>query len=172
VNIPFTTTAGFDGETKVNFAGSSSNPNIDVLGVPSVTVSGLAADIDGNGRVTGADLLFIDQYLLLRNNPNVDAILQSSFNLFSTETVGATNTTGAALRSAIANGVNRLAFDVDGNGQVTGGDIFLIRQGLLLKNNPNVNTILETTFNLFTSELTGPRNTGAEINAFISGVLG
>jgi hypothetical protein len=80
--------------------------------------------------------------------------------------------TGAALRSAIGNGVNNLAFDVDGNGQVTGGDIFLIRQGLLLKNNPNVNAILETTFNLFTSELTGPRNTGAEINAFISGVLG
>ncbi|WP_200987580.1 S8 family serine peptidase [Anabaenopsis elenkinii] len=130
------------------------------------------ADIDGNGRVTGADLLFIDQYLLLRNNPNVDAILQSSFNLFSTETVGATNTTGSALRSAIANGVNNLAFDVDGNGQVTGGDIFLIRQGLLLKNNPNVNAILETTFNLFTSELTGPRNTGAEINAFTSGLLG
>ncbi|MDH6105900.1 SGNH/GDSL hydrolase family protein, partial [Anabaenopsis tanganyikae CS-531] len=130
------------------------------------------ADIDGNGRVTGADLLFIDQYLLLRNNPNVDAILQTSFNLFSTETVGATNTTGAALRSAIANGVNNLAFDVDGNGQVTGGDIFLIRQGLLLKNNPNVNAILETTFNLFTSELTGPRNTGAEINAFTSGLLG
>ncbi|MDH6100351.1 hypothetical protein NWP21_16195 [Anabaenopsis sp. FSS-46] len=172
VNIPFTTTAGFDGESTVNFAGSSSNPNIDVLGVPSVTVSGLAADIDGNGRVTGADLLFIDQYLLLRNNPNVNAILQSSFNLFSTETVGATNTTGAALRSAIANGVNRLAFDVDGNEQVTGGDIFLIRQGLLLKNNPNVNAILQTTFNLFTSELTGQRNTGAEINAFISELLG
>ncbi|MDB9444753.1 CARDB domain-containing protein [Anabaena sp. CS-542/02] len=129
------------------------------------------ADIDGNGRVTGADLLFIDQYLLLRNNPNVDAILESSFNLFSTETVGATNTTGAALRSAIANGVNNLAFDVDGNGQVTGGDIFLIRQGLLLKNNPNVNAILETTFNLFTSELTGQRNTGTEINTFISDLL-
>ncbi|MDH6092723.1 PKD domain-containing protein [Anabaenopsis arnoldii] len=136
------------------------------------TVSGLAADIDGNGKVTGADLLLIDQYLLLRNNPNVDAILQSSFNLFSTETVGATNTTGTALRSAIANGVNKLAFDVDGNGQVTGGDIFLIRQALLLKNNPNVNAILETTFNLFTSELTGPRNTGAKINAFISSLLG
>ncbi|MDB9445225.1 Calx-beta domain-containing protein, partial [Anabaena sp. CS-542/02] len=105
LNIPFTPTGEFDGETKVNFAANSGNPNIDVLGVPSVTVSGLAADIDGNGRVTGADLLFIDQYLLLRNNPNVDAILQSSFNLFSTETVGATNTTGAALRSAIANGV-------------------------------------------------------------------
>ncbi|QOV21138.1 dockerin type I domain-containing protein [Anabaenopsis elenkinii] len=44
----------------------------------NTAVSGLAADIDGNGRVTGADLLFIDQYLLLRNNPNVDAILQSS----------------------------------------------------------------------------------------------
>ncbi|MDB9541509.1 hypothetical protein, partial [Anabaenopsis arnoldii] len=121
--------------------------------------------------VTGADLLFIDQYLLLRNNPNVDAILQTSFNLFSTETVGATNTTGAALRSAIADGVNNLDFDVDSNGQVTGGDIFLIRQGLLLRNNPNVNAILQTTFNLFTSELTGQRNTGAEINAFISDLL-
>ena len=33
----------------------------------------------------------------------------------------ATNTTGAALRNAIANGMNRLAFDVDNNGQVTGG---------------------------------------------------
>jgi hypothetical protein len=172
VNIPFTTTAGFNGETTVNFAGSSGNPNVDVLGVPSVTVSGLAADIDGNGRVTGADLLFISQYLLLRNNPNVDAILQSSFNLFSSETVGSTNTTGAALRNAIANGVNRLAFDVDNNGQVTGGDIFLMTQGLLLKSNPNVNAILQSSFNLFTSELTGPRNTGAEINAFISGVLG
>ncbi|MDB9447555.1 Calx-beta domain-containing protein, partial [Anabaena sp. CS-542/02] len=172
VNIPFTTTAGFDGESRVNFAASSGNPGVDVLGVPSVTVSGLAADIDGNGRVTGADLLFISQYLLLRNNPNVDAILQSSFNLFSTETVGATNTTGAALRNAITNGVNRLAFDVDSNGQVTGGDIFLINQGLLLKNNSNVNAILQTTFNLFTSELTGPRNTGAEINAFISELLG
>ncbi|QOV24559.1 hypothetical protein IM676_03480 [Anabaenopsis elenkinii CCIBt3563] len=172
VNIPFTTTAGFNGESTVNFAANSGNPNVDVLGVPSVTVSGLAADIDGNGRVTGADLLFISQYLLLRNNPNVDAILQSSFNLFSTETVGATNTTGAALRNAITNGVNRLAFDVDGNGQVTGGDIFLINQGLLLKSNPNVNAILQTSFNLFTSELTGPRNTGAEINAFISELLG
>jgi hypothetical protein len=172
LNIPFTTTAGFDGESTVNFAANSGNPNVDVLGVPSVTVSGLAADIDGNGRVTGADLLFISQYLLLRNNPNVDAILQSSFNLFSTETVGATNTTGAALRNAITNGVNRLAFDVDGNGQVTGGDIFLINQGLLLKNNPNVDAILQTSFNLFTSELTGPRNTGAEINAFISELLG
>jgi uncharacterized delta-60 repeat protein len=172
LNIPFTTTAGFDGESTVNFAANSGNPNVDVLGVPSVTVSGLAADIDGNSRVTGADLLFISQYLLLRNNPNVDAILQSSFNLFSTETVGATNTTGAALRNAITNGVNRLAFDVDGNGQVTGGDIFLINQGLLLKNNPNVDAILQTSFNLFTSELTGPRNTGAEINAFISELLG
>ncbi|MDH6099509.1 pre-peptidase C-terminal domain-containing protein [Anabaenopsis sp. FSS-46] len=172
VNIPFTTTSGFDGETTVNFAGSSGNPNVDVLGVPSVTVSGLAADIDGNGRVTGADLLFISQYLLLRNNPNVDAILQSSFNLFSTETVGATDTTGAALRNAIANGVNKLAFDVDGNEQVTGGDIFLMNQGLLLKSNPNVNAILQTSFNLFTSELTGARNTGAEINAFISELLG
>ena len=45
-------------------------------------------------------------------------------------------------------------------------------QGLLLKSNPNVNAILQSSFNLFTSELTGPRNTGSEINAFISELLG
>ncbi|MBU6346777.1 MAG: hypothetical protein KGR70_16060 [Cyanobacteria bacterium REEB494] len=63
-------------------------------------------------------------------------------------------TTGATV--TIVDGAVR---DIDGNGVFTGSDAFLINQFLAERNNPNRNSILETTFARFPSETVGSTNT-------------
>jgi len=122
-----------------------------------------ALDIDGNGSATVEDTFLINQYLLLEGNGNRNSILESTFGLFDIQ--GATNTTGAQLSAAIQ---PRLSlFDIDGNGRTTGSDVFLINQYLLFGN-----TNLEEKANLFGNDLNGPINTGAELSAALSSLVG
>ena len=125
-------------------------------------------DIDGNDTVTTADVFLINQYLLFEGNGNRDSILQSTFESFGIQ--GATNTTGAALSGAIQPQLS--LFDIDDNGRTTGSDVFLINQYLLLGGNSNRNSILEQTASIFGNDLNGPINTGAELSAAISALVG
>lgn len=134
---------------------------------------GLLADIDGNGQVTGADVFLANQFLLGQTNPNVGAILEQTFQAFSSETQGAPNNTGAELIAILEPRFDNLDFDIDGNNQVTGADIFLMNQFLLGQSNPNVDAILEQTFQAFSSETQGaPNNTGPELRAVLDPLFG
>jgi hypothetical protein len=63
-------------------------------------------------------------------------------------------------------------FDVDGNGRTSGGDVFLINQYLVFGSNPNLNSILEQVANAFGNDLNGPNQTGAQLSAALSSLVG
>ena len=131
-------------------------------------VDGKVADIFGNGTVTAESVFLISQYLLQEDSLNLDTLLQTTFGLFSID--GATNDTGSELSAAIQAQIS--LFDIDGNGNTSVGDVFLINQFLLQEGSGNRDAILEQVANAFGNDLNGPNQAGSELSAALSNLLG
>lgn len=158
-------------------AATSSDPNYDGLNPPNVRVTNQdqgdnigtgdpLTDVDGDQQVSSADIFLATQFLLGQDNPNLPFILEEVFSAFDAETQGAPNSNGDVLQDVLDQQFEGRIFDVDGNGQITGVDLFFMDQYLLNLANPNLGGLLETTFQTFSSETQGaPNNTGSELQS-------
>ncbi|WP_435183501.1 beta strand repeat-containing protein [Cylindrospermopsis raciborskii G7] len=90
--------------------------------------------------------------------PINDAIIEGNQSVILSLTDGATYDLGATTGATVTI-VDGAVGDIDGNGVFTGSDAFLINRFLAERNNPNRNSILETTFARFPSETVGSTNT-------------
>ena len=137
------------------------------------TVAGSAAT-DGSDytALTGTVTVLADETTAtIAVIPVEDAEVEGTESVIVTLTDGDAYDLGAATEAEVTIADDSVV-DINGNTQVTGSDVFLITQYLLLEGNPNRDAILEGTFALFPSETGGAVNTtGSALSAAIGSQL-
>ncbi len=94
--------------------------------------------------------------------PVTDAITEGNESVIISLTDETSYNLGAT-SSATVTIVNGAVGDIDGNGNLTGSDLFLIKEFLAERNNPNLNSLLATTFSRFPSETSEATNTTGDL---------
>lgn len=103
--------------------------------------------------------------------PVTDAIAEGNQSVIISLTNGTSYNLGAT-NSATVTIVDGAMGDIDGNGKLTGSDVFLIKEFLGQQGSTNLNSQLENTLSLFPSETVGATNTtGVELASIINSQL-